>query len=97
MILHDVLARAYKSEINVEISTFWDGGWDVKLGDPMNGYLAETTILPEATANAGFGPYAVEDIAAGLERVADWFDAMIREHLPQSFYVTGETMEVERP
>jgi len=31
----------YDSEINFEISTFWDGGFDWKLGDRMNGYPAE--------------------------------------------------------
>lgn len=32
------LKRLYDSEINVEISCFWDGGWYVRLGDEMNGY-----------------------------------------------------------
>lgn len=31
----------YASEINFEIATFWDGGFDVKLGDALNGYKAE--------------------------------------------------------
>lgn len=30
----------YKSEINLHISWFWDAGFDVKIGDEMNGYLA---------------------------------------------------------
>ncbi|XUM19807.1 hypothetical protein ACRAVF_19265 [Bradyrhizobium oligotrophicum S58] len=36
--------RLYDSEINFTISTFWDGGFDVKLGDTMNGFKAETTV-----------------------------------------------------
>lgn len=39
--LVDVMKALYNSEINVSISCFWDGGWDVKLGDKMNGYKAE--------------------------------------------------------
>lgn len=27
------------SEINFEISCFWDSQWEFKLGDPMNGYI----------------------------------------------------------
>ena len=36
-----VLQDIYDSEINVEISTFWDDGYTVKLGDHINGYKAE--------------------------------------------------------
>jgi hypothetical protein len=31
----------YDSEINAEIRWFWDGGFTVRLGDQMNGFLAE--------------------------------------------------------
>ena len=37
-----VLQDLYHSEINFEVSTFWDGGFNVKLGDSMNGFVAET-------------------------------------------------------
>lgn len=37
----DDLQKLYDSEINFEISTFWDGGFDWRLGDTMNGYVAE--------------------------------------------------------
>lgn len=40
MYLHDVAQRLYDSEINFCVSTFWDGGFDWKLGDEMNGFLA---------------------------------------------------------
>ena len=36
-----VMKKLYESEINCSISTFWDNGWDVKLGDEMNGFVAE--------------------------------------------------------
>lgn len=32
-----VLQRLYDSEINASISWFWDGGFEVQLGDDMNG------------------------------------------------------------
>ena len=38
------LQKIYDSEINVRISWLWDGGIDVRLGDDMNGYLAEENV-----------------------------------------------------
>jgi hypothetical protein len=37
----DTLQRLYDSEINFELSCFWDGGFIWKLGDTANGYAAE--------------------------------------------------------
>ena len=34
----DVLQRLYDSEINIELSSFWDSGYTWRLGDPANGY-----------------------------------------------------------
>ena len=42
--LSAVLYELYGSEINVSISSFWDGGWEVKLGDEMNGFIATTNV-----------------------------------------------------
>jgi len=41
MELGKVIDALYDSEINCSVSTFWDGGFTVKLGDEMNGFLAE--------------------------------------------------------
>ena len=38
------LQKIYDSEINVEIGWFWDCGITIRLGDEMNGYLAEETL-----------------------------------------------------
>jgi hypothetical protein len=38
------LQKIYDSEINLRIGWFWDGGLEVRLGDDMNGYLAEETV-----------------------------------------------------
>lgn len=39
--MKSVFERLYDSEINFSISTFWDGGYEIKLGDDMNGFKAE--------------------------------------------------------
>jgi hypothetical protein len=44
MDLADELQKIYDSEINVEISWLWDGGIEVRLGDRLNGFVAETNV-----------------------------------------------------
>ncbi len=39
-----IMQDLYDSEINCSISTFWDGGFDVKIGDDMNGFQEEATV-----------------------------------------------------
>jgi hypothetical protein len=43
------LQRIYDSEINAEITWFWDGGFTVRLGDKMNEHLVccETQSGPD--------------------------------------------------
>lgn len=36
-----VFQDLYDSEINFSVHTFWDGGFEVKLGDEQNGFKAE--------------------------------------------------------
>jgi hypothetical protein len=40
----DVFQRLYESEINFHVSSFWDCGFQVALGDGLNGWLAEDTV-----------------------------------------------------
>ena len=40
----DVIEALHDSEINGEIAWFWDNSWNVKLGDPLNGYVAEANL-----------------------------------------------------
>ena len=40
----EVLINLYASAINVSISWIWDDDIDVKLGDPLNGYLNEGKV-----------------------------------------------------
>lgn len=39
-----ILQDLYDSEINVSISTFWDAGYDMKIGDNMNGFDEEGSV-----------------------------------------------------
>jgi hypothetical protein len=43
------LQKIYDSEINVRIGWLWDGGIEVRLGDELNGFLAEEFVasVPE--------------------------------------------------
>jgi len=47
-----ILSDLYESEINASISRLWDGEIDVKLGDPLNGYVAEGKVSTFAEAAA---------------------------------------------
>ncbi len=37
----DILEDLYSRELNFEISSFWDAGYSVKLGDKTGGYIWE--------------------------------------------------------
>jgi hypothetical protein len=50
--LEEILGALYESEINASISWLWDGGIDVELGDPLNGYDAEGKVSTLAEAAA---------------------------------------------
>lgn len=39
-----VLQRLHDSEINASIGSFYDGCFTAKLGDEMNGFIAEETL-----------------------------------------------------
>jgi hypothetical protein len=39
-----VFQRLYDSEINFSVFCFWDSGFVIKLGDPVNGIAAETVV-----------------------------------------------------
>jgi len=39
-----IIAALHDSEINGEVSWFYDGPWRVKLGDEMNGFDAEGVV-----------------------------------------------------
>jgi hypothetical protein len=47
-----VLQRLYDAEINFTVSTLWDCGFSWKLGDELNGYVAEGRAASFAEAVA---------------------------------------------
>ena len=53
------LQKIYDSEINLRISWLWDGGIEVRLGDEINGFLAEETLAHAA----GIAPWLQQAIA----------------------------------
>jgi hypothetical protein len=44
MELETILQDLYDSEINIEISWIWDGGFNIKLGDEMNGFKDDDNV-----------------------------------------------------
>jgi hypothetical protein len=47
-LIHDALKQLYSQhELNVSISSFWDCGWRVRVGDELNGFHAERTFSME--------------------------------------------------
>lgn len=39
MRLEEILTKIYDTEQNIKISTFWDGGWNLAIGDYANGWI----------------------------------------------------------
>lgn len=50
MTLGELLDKLYDSEINCSISSLWDNGIDVRLGDEMNGFKAQANVATSAEA-----------------------------------------------
>jgi hypothetical protein len=48
----NIFQRLYDSEINFEVSGFYDAGFDVRLGDHLNGFLVKGKVETSAAAEA---------------------------------------------
>jgi len=64
--LQETMEALYDSEINCSISCMWDGGWDVKLGDHMNGFKDTTTVESLTEAASWLRTKAVEHYPRSL-------------------------------
>lgn len=53
MNLLEVMAALYDSEINCGMASFWDAGFEVWLGDDVNGKKATQGFYPREFAEAG--------------------------------------------
>lgn len=47
MTVDEALCELYRCEINCQLSSFWDGGWFVKIGDETNGFESGRQFLDE--------------------------------------------------
>jgi hypothetical protein len=47
-----IFQRLYDSEIDFEVASFYDAGIDVRLGDAINGFVAEGKVETWAEAEA---------------------------------------------
>jgi hypothetical protein len=54
-----ILQRLYDSEINFEVSGFYDAGFDVRFGDHLNGFLVEDKVETWADAETWLREQAV--------------------------------------
>lgn len=55
-----ILQKLYDSEINAKIEWFWDGGFEVSLGDPMNGWLDSLNTRDWSEAEGWLRAKAIE-------------------------------------
>jgi hypothetical protein len=50
MTLDEILQMLYSNEINIWITTFWDGGYDVRIGDTINGFKFQNIVYTSQEA-----------------------------------------------
>jgi PAS domain-containing protein len=80
------LQSIYDSEINVEISWLWDDGIEVRLGDRMNGYLAETTVRSVADIHRRY----VDVNRAATEALGVEREAIIGQRIDDFFAIAPD-------
>jgi hypothetical protein len=106
VMLEDELQRIYDNEINVRISWLWDGGIDVRLGDEVNGYVAEENA--SSTGDIVSRPESGQPVGcSGRRSVVLRCDARIaarcmqlqlaRKSTSRLFAHCGKGVEVPRP
>jgi hypothetical protein len=88
MNLQEVMQRLYDSEINCSVFSQWDGGWEVYLGDEMNGFVAKANFHPANGTNPDTYEHARGWLT--LDDAAVWLDKVAREHYPESVYAGGD-------
>ncbi|MGE4247121.1 MAG: hypothetical protein AB7E66_14070 [Parvibaculaceae bacterium] len=65
--LEEVLQELHEMQINVDIASFWDYGWRVRIGDERNGFLADHMVFDEKS---------------GLEEIAPWLRSTAQRLYP---------------
>lgn len=57
MSLQAILERCYAAEVNVTLSSFWDDGWCISIGDDINGFKARMYSKSLDDAAIWLAPY----------------------------------------
>lgn len=73
LIVFEILTKLYDSEINYQMSTYWDGGIDVKYGDEQNGFKEEATFQEKTSS---------DDLIASVM----WLSMQALKHAPSSTF-----------
>lgn len=83
-----VMAALYDSEINCSLSSFWDGGFTVKLGDDINGVKATSDWFSSFSAH--WSPDELKESEwlerTGWQEMAKWLHEAVLEYYPDSDY-----------
>ena len=66
----EILRRLYDSEINIEISSFWDGGYDFRIGDTANGFKQIGPRNIERTSPSSVGEHVYGSTGAVCDMIA---------------------------
>jgi hypothetical protein len=84
----DELQALYDSEINFTISTFWDVGFTWKLGDDMNGFVADGEAKTMQQAGAELVSAAIARIS-GIRVCTQKVSGMAKKHFIHIQFAVG--------
>jgi len=91
MNLLKVMAALYDSEINCSLSSFWDGGFTVRLGDAVNGFMDSATFMSSA-----FERDSMWLEQTGWREAAKWLHEAALRYCPNSDYAkTWQDLDLE--
>ena len=87
MQLLEIMAALYDSEINCSLSSFWDGGFTLALGDTVNGWKETALWWPPSQFCNDEAAWLNE---TGWQEMAEWLHAMVLKHYPDSDYALAD-------
>ncbi|MGE0290510.1 MAG: hypothetical protein AB7I42_29565 [Bradyrhizobium sp.] len=69
--LGSALKALYDAEINVEMVSFWDSGWTVRMGDKRNGFRSQKTFEGRNSLE-DIGPWLLSEAARLYPHFKRW-------------------------
>lgn len=72
--LESVIRRAYASEINVGLQSFWDAGFHVWIGDDVNGLQAQDNFAVEDLADV---PAWIDEAIRRIYSDSDYAEGLV--------------------